>query len=272
MPTDPLLPGTGAPADPLTMREPVLSGPPGPFLTRYLAGDHEAVWADLLALGPAVRDPAVLPDAWRVACETMHRVRQGVEMIHRRLAEAMHGNGHIYTGQTPPPDSGETLAEVERLIGGPLPLSLRAFYLITGGIEFEEVDPEGMPEWVRPYLRCEPLRVCGVGDVLFEVQEEFDCRAYEAGVPFSDLAGWDGWWKPDEIEWEPTGIEVYKDAGGHPILTGDLPDPSADTASGLLGGTFVNFLRRALRNGGLVNPDDEARPLAAKLSEGLPLF
>jgi hypothetical protein len=33
------------------------------YLARYLAGEHEQVWDDLVALGPAVREESVYSDA-----------------------------------------------------------------------------------------------------------------------------------------------------------------------------------------------------------------
>jgi hypothetical protein len=57
----------------------------GNLLRRYQAGEHEAVWADLLALGSNVREPPHADDAWAVARETMRRARHNVELIIRRL-------------------------------------------------------------------------------------------------------------------------------------------------------------------------------------------
>lgn len=58
---------------------------PGKLLRRYEAGEHEAVWAELTALGAGVRDALYFEDAWAVACETMRRARHNVELIIRRL-------------------------------------------------------------------------------------------------------------------------------------------------------------------------------------------
>jgi len=58
---------------------------PGRLLRRYEAGEHEAVWAELVTLGPSVRDAAHFDDAWAVARETMRRARHNVEHIIRRL-------------------------------------------------------------------------------------------------------------------------------------------------------------------------------------------
>jgi hypothetical protein len=58
---------------------------PGSLLRRYLAGEHEAVWAEMMALGPRVREASSIDDAWAVARETMRRARHNVELLIRRL-------------------------------------------------------------------------------------------------------------------------------------------------------------------------------------------
>ena len=58
---------------------------PGRLLRRYEAGEHEAVWAELTALGAKVREAPHVDDAWAVARETMRRARHNVEQIIRRL-------------------------------------------------------------------------------------------------------------------------------------------------------------------------------------------
>lgn len=55
------------------------------FLSRYEAGEHDAVWAELRALGAAIRDPAHLDDASAVAREAMRRARKNIELIIERL-------------------------------------------------------------------------------------------------------------------------------------------------------------------------------------------
>ena len=58
---------------------------PGSLLPRYLAGEHESVWADMMGLGPRVRQAPYFDDAWAVARETMRRARHNVELIVCRL-------------------------------------------------------------------------------------------------------------------------------------------------------------------------------------------
>src|SRR5271165_5013364 len=55
------------------------------LLERYQAGDHMRVWADLEALGDAVRKKRYFVDAQAVANETMKRVRHNAEVVVARL-------------------------------------------------------------------------------------------------------------------------------------------------------------------------------------------
>lgn len=55
------------------------------FLERYQSGDHTGVWADLEALGDAVRKKRYFGDAQAVANETMKRVRHNAEVVVARL-------------------------------------------------------------------------------------------------------------------------------------------------------------------------------------------
>src|SRR5947209_6412431 len=56
------------------------------YLERYRAGEHEAVWKELNALGPGVFEAPVHEDALAVARETMRRARHNVELLIERLA------------------------------------------------------------------------------------------------------------------------------------------------------------------------------------------
>ncbi len=56
-------------------------------MRRYQAGEHEAVWAEMMALGAEVREPPYFKDARAVAAETMRRARHNVELLIRRHRE-----------------------------------------------------------------------------------------------------------------------------------------------------------------------------------------
>src|SRR5262249_1670840 len=51
------------------------------WLTRYLGGECEAVWNELLELGEGIREPLLLGKAIAVVRETMRRCRYNIEQI-----------------------------------------------------------------------------------------------------------------------------------------------------------------------------------------------
>ena len=57
------------------------------YLERYMNGEYEQVWDDLLELGPVVRQEHLYADALAVARETMRRVRRNIEELIQRLID-----------------------------------------------------------------------------------------------------------------------------------------------------------------------------------------
>jgi hypothetical protein len=127
------------------------------YLDRYLHGEHEQVWADLVTLGPTVREEPLYSDAWAVACETMRRARYNIELLIPRLESLGYQFGHSWLPAdephahppvfTPPAsDVHEIITEFEQRIGV-LPLSLRAFYEFVGSVNFVGTPPEAWSDW-----------------------------------------------------------------------------------------------------------------------------
>ena len=56
-----------------------------PLFDRYTAGEHEKVWKEMVALGPAVREDPHAADALAVAYETMRRVEANIRTVTSRL-------------------------------------------------------------------------------------------------------------------------------------------------------------------------------------------
>ncbi|SOD03333.1 hypothetical protein SAMN05216486_11028 [bacterium JGI 053] len=127
------------------------------YLERYLAGEQEQVWAELLALGADVRREPVLADARAVAAETMRRVRRNCERIVGRLQAAGYKFGAYPDGEerwTEGPlvaPTAESRADVEALAGrvGPLPLSLEAFWSEVGSVDLVGMHPS-LPDMSDP--------------------------------------------------------------------------------------------------------------------------
>lgn len=88
------------------------------LLERYLAGEQAAVWSELHALGEEVRSRKLRADAEAVARETMRRARHNLQ-----AAGAFH---------PPPRRTPELLKQLERRVGGKLPLSLVAWWTLIG--------------------------------------------------------------------------------------------------------------------------------------------
>lgn len=145
--------------------------PKATYLERYLAGGYEPVWAELQALGAAVREDPLYADALAVARETMQRVRYNLLLLTTRLqtigysfsyewarAEVrMMGIEDLDLDPYLPPefrqrdpvvgmvplasDIASQLAELETLRGH-VPISVLAWYQAVGSVNFTGLAPE----------------------------------------------------------------------------------------------------------------------------------
>jgi hypothetical protein len=86
------------------------------LFSRYQAGERDAVWAEMVALGAAVREPPYFRDAQAVATETMRRSRHNFEILIRRL-DSLHYRFEIPkppARQFVPPPIEERIAKMRR--------------------------------------------------------------------------------------------------------------------------------------------------------------
>jgi hypothetical protein len=240
------------------------------YLERYLAGEYEQVWAELQALGAAIREEPLYSDALAVARETMRRVRENLEMLIPRLVAIGYQFGYGWVQppadelfgwrlrrdylrmleevRTQPPiltvdaDVEEHLAErrvrearlrdlgapailmetQERLLAeleaypraaarlreleervGDLPLSVRAWYELVGGVNLVGVHPDWAP--------------------LIAESGWIDASYWERGFDLEDGGHPMQYLEPLQIfalgVREPYGISV---PGGHPVADGRL--------------------------------------------------
>lgn len=241
------------------------------YLERYLAGEHEQVWAELRALGADVRREPVRVDARAVAAETMRRVRRNLERIVAKLEAAgaefgVYPDGTLpsYTlgPLTPPTAATRTDAAVLDERTGPLPLSLEAFWNEVGSVDLVARYPSA------PAL-LDPLVVDPPEGPLAELDDWEADDGWEADEDPDRKGRFAAPLAPDLLHKDNTsGGEAY---GLY------LPDPGADFA--LLnephGLDFVPYLRLSiLRWGGFPGLDGRAErwELAASLTEGLEPF
>jgi hypothetical protein len=112
------------------------------YLERYRNGEHNQVWAELLALGGQVREQPLYDDALAVAQETMSRARANIETLVPRLKSL--GYQFANPDRAFVPADGETrrlITEVEARTG-PLPLSLRIWCEVVGEVNFMGSHPK----------------------------------------------------------------------------------------------------------------------------------
>jgi len=126
-----------------------------PLLDRYMQGEHEAVWRDLLALGATVREDPHAADALAVAYETMSRVEANVRIISNRLTQLGFTKGDGPLHAPPNRNVGSQIRELEK-VAGTLPISLRAFYEIVGSVDWNghlaSLLPSTRPQVADPFV------------------------------------------------------------------------------------------------------------------------
>ncbi len=208
------------------------------FVARYQQGACEQVWNELYALGNQIRSDLLYPEALAVAHETMRRVRVNIELLIPRLQTIGYEFGYEWLRASDPHNASlaEWIAEQPAIYAPPsekiglkiaqfeqetglLPLSLRAFYLEVGSVNFVGWHPR----WDR-FSRYEP-RAKGIDPLVV--------------VDFSEAVVEFPYWK-----------EEYAGAEDAP------PEPPNDAIDGRLlrewhKTTFVNYLRMCLRYGGI---------------------
>jgi len=216
-----------------------------PFFDRYDAGDREAAWAGLQDLGPRVREDPYAADALAVAYETMARARTNMETIARRLGEM----GYRFFSYTRPVREPVLRAAARSAFSqilalekeaGALPLSIRAWFAISGNVELTGVHPRlsfvrdqslerSRLEWDLVFT--DPIVVYGVEDAA----KSFE---HTGAVSFSvcDSA------KADADDGGDPYMLILETAGADCLIHGFLNVSERIT--------FVQYLRRAFEWGG----------------------
>jgi hypothetical protein len=225
------------------------------LLSRYTAGEHEQVWAEIRRLGPVPAGRAAEVD--EVAAETMRRVGRHV----RRLVAALLELGFVPDQADLPiaqPPTAADLADLADLAAeaGPLPAALRACLAEVGavaltgdcpavGLRYHQ--PPGPAPGMPPGPAFpDPLVLLGAGALLAEWRDE-----QESGEPTGLVL-----FAPDELH------KAGFSGGSHDLA---LPDGHADpvlhNVAGRPGITLVEYLRVSIGWGGL--PGYSFAPAAA---------
>ncbi len=217
----------------------------GGYLDRYLRGECEQVWAELLAQGEAIQGNPLRDDALAVTRETMTRVRDNISL----LVAGLHKIGYVF-GRYPnggqkvygyrqpinPPHVNirKKIARYEKLPGiGSFPLSIQLFWEIVGDVDFTGFHPS----W-PPY--SDPLVVFSINSINADYQvwkEQVEDGDVEAGDFLAPLAP-DYYHKENVSGGSPYGIRLP--CKGIDALFENEPH----------GVYFVEYLRISFRYGG----------------------
>ncbi len=152
-----------------------------------------------------------------------------------------------------PPDKAtpKQLAKLEKLAGGPMPISLRAWYEQVGGVSLMGSHPVLNPKEAKESELPDPLVLIPLEEMLMQCEDE---------------------------EGDGLQIMIAPDALHKADISGDayyltLPDNGADFVfDDGSGATFVNYLRKVFAWGGFPGWAQAANPpreLIAQLSDGL---
>jgi hypothetical protein len=231
------------------------------FVARYQQGACEQVWNELYALGSEIRSDLLYPEALAVAHETMRRVRVNIELLIPRLHTIGYEFGYEWLRASDPHNASlaEWIAEQPAIYAPPsekiglkiaqfeqeaglLPLSLRAFYLEVGSVNFMGWNPH----WDR-FFRSEP-RAIGIDPL---VVVDFSEAVLEFPQWKEEYAGVEDA-PPEPLYIAPGELEKYYTSGSGGY---EMEFPNAAIDGRLLRErhktTFVNYLRMCLHYGGI---------------------
>jgi hypothetical protein len=327
------------------------------FYDRYMAGEHQQVWSDLIALGEAVRQEPVYSDAQAVARETMRRAQANIERLIDRLhamgyrfhdeqsaaqqsvdrlaflgrqldtlrantsgplAEKMKGlfdlaakmprqaealdrlksiaakpraahpleNSSIYSRAND--QAAEEIADAERRLGGPLPLSLKAWYEVVEHVSLSGSHPELNPierATRKPTMFVSPAILEGpagqrrrqlVESLGFRVTSQAPAPSLNENplpdplviAPLDALVGEvdDGESGSGEYIIAPDDLQKADISGG--VYAVALPDGNADVVfPDWKGDYFVAYLRRVFAWGGFPGWERHGHPPSELIRE-----
>jgi hypothetical protein len=228
------------------------------YLERYLDGEYIGVWAELVALGPAVRDEPVYTDAQAVAQEIMLRAKHNISLLVERLTKLEYRFISPESVWTPPDAKLTTTLDTLEQRYGPFPLVVRMWYEVVGEVDFVGAHPklshhDGLDWGGSEQLGCysDPMMVSWFGH-----------RTDELLSFYLNLAGdWDEMAQMEKEMPPPYGIDIglsainkanHSGSGPIQILVPNpaLDAPLIDREDYWMGTFFVPYLRTCFEWGG----------------------
>lgn len=227
---------------------------------RYINGETEQVYQDIYALGQDAFLPTNLPDIEKVLIETFQRVAYNLDIIYEELKSInyLFNTKPAYNFEKPlhKPllDTDILLQQLSSAVKpfGFVPLSMKFFYEIVGGVNFVW-DYETNEDFI--WEMADPIQIASLDSVVEAVTEEWwqeEIQEYvddkNFGNAFLDLAADD----------------LHKDnvSGGQAYAIQITKEPSIDSVfmNEPNNTTFINYLRICFEHcgfPGLTRPDTD---------------
>lgn len=223
---------------------------------RYISGQTEQVYQDILALGQTAFSQPYLSDIDRVLTETFQRVSYNLDIIYDELKSINYlfktDFKHNFERplHKPLPDTGILLNKLDKAVKsfGFVPLSLKYFYKIVGSVNFVW-DYETSDDFM--WELADPIQVASLDAVVETVtgeywSEEMQEFANDEDISYLELAADD--LHKDNISGDgPYSLEITKQQSVDGLF---LNEPNNTT--------FINYLRICFDNcgfPGVARPD-----------------
>jgi hypothetical protein len=220
------------------------------FYDRYVNGQTVQVYKDIYALGQDAFLPTHLPDIEKVLTETFERVAYNLDIIYNELKQInyLFKTAPKYNFEKPLhkplPDTNALLEQLDRTVKsfGFVPLSLKFFYKIVGGVNFVwDFDTNENFLWNM----ADPIQIASLDAVVETVTDEWwqeDIQQYvedeNFGTAFLDLAA-DDLHKDNVSGGQAYAIQI----SNQPSIDSNFLNEPNNT-------TFVNYLRICFDNCG----------------------
>lgn len=220
------------------------------FYDRYVNGETKAVYDDISRISLEALNSNDRGDIINVLEETFKRVSYNLKVIYRELERVDYNfkKDCKYNFEKPfhlPLDNTEyLLKQLDQTVKefGYVPLSLKYFYRIVGGVNFVwDFEANKKSIWEM----ADPIQIASLDSVLEEITEEYwkeDIQEYvnddNFGCAFLDLSA-DDLHKDNISGGQPYAIELTKEAS---VDSKFLNEPNETT--------FINYLRICFENCG----------------------
>ena len=241
----------------------------GDLVARYLRGEHGPVWNELRSHEALAGD--LLEEARAVAKETMSRVSHCADTLAKRLAALRWVPLYGELRTRPRVEDPEVMRRIEEITGALLPVSLRAFWEVVGGINFvwdyERGDAPALGVDL-PMDAMDPLCV-NPPELVTHLLEEWEEQKAGVDAELTD---------PFSLDLAPDYLHKVETSGGAPYGI-ELPFLGADPvfANEAHELPFVDYLRLCFRWAGFPRLERHAdrpdvREFLKVMSKGLEPF